>query len=171
MYFLIIMMLPETVESLKRSITDFCEKTEGLAVTENTDSAGHPCLEWKTYLILEVVAGGGEKEEKSLSRQFVPAQFDVSFDESHHTIRVFLQWGRIDPDVWKTAEAEVRKELSEEVNLDVRFYEDRQVLELCLRYPFHEFDFSIVYEEIIGHFGLANAIFFKTSNDDIPSDE
>lgn len=157
--------LIESAEKIKRSISDFCLKGEGILTKSTTDSAGNDCVEWQTYLILEVVSGGEEKSERSLSRQFVPAQFDVSFDLKRRLILVFLQWGKIEPPVWQKAEAEVKTALEKDETITARYYPERQVVELGAFYPFHEFAFSIVYEEIIGYFGLVNAVFFKTAND------
>lgn len=156
--------MDESPSKIKKSISDFCLKNEGLLVKQTTDSAGNDCVEWQTSLILEVVAGVQEKKERSISRQTVPAQFDVSFDEKQRVIRVFLQWGKIEPSLFRSAETEVMSEMRKDGTVKVRYHGDRQAVEVCALYPFHEFDFSVVYREVVGHFGLINAIFFKSAN-------
>jgi hypothetical protein len=152
-------------EKIQQDIIDYCLKNEGISVNRTTDSGGNECIEWQTALILEVMASDEQEKDKSLSRQSVSVQFDVSFDMKTRKIIVFLQWGKIEPSLWTSTESQILGELKKEGNIHVRYYGDRQVIELGLVYPFHEFDFSYVYKEIISHFGFINGIFFKRANE------
>lgn len=153
------------LEGIKANIAEFCQKTESITVAETFDSAGNPCLEWRTSIILELFGADNQgSNEEQLSRQTVPVQFDVSFDTRASKILVFLQWGRIEPADWSRASAEIEAELQKESNVHIRYYGDRQVAELCLIYPFHEFDFAFVYEEAVSYFGIANGLLFKNAH-------
>lgn len=159
------MSLSENTEPIKKKIREFAKSSEKIEVLDTTDSAGNSCLEWRTVIILEMFGERGEsRKEERLLRQQVPVQFDVSFDEKQHHIMVFIQWGRIDAAVWKESENEIRTELSKDGNIIVRFHEEREVIELCIIYPFHEFDFPFVYEEIVSVFGMINGYLFRRSN-------
>jgi hypothetical protein len=157
--------MSEDLQQIKKLISDFCRKSESIEVRETTDSAGNSCLEWKTQIILELLGTRGQKgKEERLSRQHIPVQFDVSFDITHQKIMVFLQWGKVEPELWDNAREEIEKELEKEGNVKTRYYTDRQVIELCARYPVHEFDFAFVYEEVVSFFGIANGLIFKNAN-------
>jgi hypothetical protein len=155
----------DDIELIKKSIREYAHSTESIEVTDTTDSAGNQCLEWRTVIILEMFgAKARHGKEERLSRQQVPVQFDVSFDKPQKHILVFIQWGRIEPSIWFDSEQEVRAELAKEGNIILRYHEDREVMELCVVYPFHEFDFAFVYEEIVSIFGMINGYLFRKSN-------
>ncbi len=155
----------ENLELIKTQISDFCQKSESINVEETTDSAGNKCLEWKTQVILELLGTRGRRgREERLSRQNIPVQFDVSFDTGRSKILVFLQWGKVEPLLWENAQAEIKEELDKEGNANMRYDNERQVIELCVIYPVHEFDFGFVYEEVVSYFGIANGLIFKNAN-------
>ena len=157
--------MQEDLKQIKTLISEFCLKTESIHVQETTDSAGNDCLEWKTQIILELLGTRGSKEkEERLSRQHIPVQFDVAFDVPHRKIMVFLQWGKVEPSLWDGAREEIENELGKEGNAQIRYYADRQVIELRVIYPVHEFDFAFVYEEVVSFFGIANGLIFKNAN-------
>jgi len=157
--------MDNSFQQIKSLISDFCSKSESIQVVETTDSAGNACLEWKTQIILELLGSRGRKgKEERLSRQHIPVQFDVSFDVTRRKILVFLQWGKVEPELWENAREEIEKELEKEGNTSIRFHKERQVIELCVLYPSHEFDFAFVYEEVVSFFGIANGLIFKNAN-------
>ena len=157
--------MPENLQQIKSMISDFCMKSESIQVTETTDSAGNACLEWKTQVIIELLSAKGRRgPEKRLSRQNIPVQFDVSFDTARNKIMVFMQWGKIEPILWENAQTEIIQELEKEGNVQILYHHDRQVIELHVIYPVHEFDFAFVYEEVVSFFGITNGLIFKNAN-------
>jgi hypothetical protein len=156
--------MAETAESIKKKTAEFVMQNEGITVQPTTDSKGNECLEWQTSLILEVLEDAKSGGKKSLSRQTVSVQFDLSLDAQRKSLVLFLQWGRIEPSAWAKAGDDITQGLKRGLNVSVRFHEERGVVELGLVYPFHEFDFAYVYKEIVSYFGFVNGMFFKKAN-------
>ncbi len=81
--------MQEKVDKIKQVVADYCLQNEGIAVQNTTDSAGNECLEWQSSLILEVLSEDDRESKKSLSRQSVSVQFDISFnikDKKNHCL-------------------------------------------------------------------------------------
>ncbi len=157
--------MSEIVEKIKSAILQHCSQNDKTIPRKTTDSASNASLEWETSLILEFREKHKKNHTEKNFSQSIPVQFDVSFDELNHKIYVFLQWGRIDKKLWKQAEKSIVKEINDRGDVSVRFTEENEVVELGIIYPFQEFDFPFVYQEIVSFFGLLNGILFHKANE------
>jgi hypothetical protein len=159
--------MQESIQTIKDAVAEHCRLREKAELKDTLDLTGNGTLEWETSLILEVrTKVEGSEEGVNAFTQAVPVQFTVTFDAAHQHVPVYLQWGKVDTPVWQAAEPVIRERLEGQIDKQVRFFADREVVELCIIYPMHEFDFDYVYEEIVTHFGLVNSIFFEKAQEE-----
>ena len=155
----------DSVKKITDEVLEHCLEYEGVEVKRVKDNVGNECLEWETKLRLEVTGVASDSDEELKKHSItMKAQFDLSFDEANKKIYYFLQWGRVEKKVWEDSAKAIEDAFMEYVEANVRFNTDREVVELSIKYPFHEFDFDYVYKEAISYFALVNRIFYENAS-------
>ena len=154
--------MKDAIEHIRHEVIEHCQDKEKAELRDSLDEAGSGKLEWESSLILEVRTRiEGIEEGTNSFTQAVPVQFTLSFEPATQHITVYLQWGKVDTAIWQAAEPVIIERLADQGDKHVAFFSDREVVELHIVYPIHEFDFEYVYEETVTYFGLINSIFFE----------